>query len=319
MPLLIGILLFFLISPVVDELERRGVSRWISYLLLCLIAAAALTGFGWLVAIQGDELRTRLPDYRKRAQRALDRYGQLVGMANQDGHFDTSVHRLDEILPVSQDDMVNYVLRATVELLELTTMAIFYLLFALVESKRMSERFERYVSEESATRLDHMVDSIKIKMRRYLQVKTAISAGMGLTTAALGWGFRLDFWLLWGLLMFLANYITYIGSIAALFPPVLIAFVQFDSLVTASILTALLIASRLVWVDYVEMQYSGKHVDVSPLLVLLSVALFGWMWGVVGMLLSVPLLTSAHVVLSSYPDTKLVAKLMSDRAAKPSP
>jgi len=143
-------------------------------------------------------------------------------------------------------------------------------------------------------------------------VKTDISAGMGLTTGALGWGFGLDFWLLWGFLMFLANYVTYIGSIAALIPPMLVAVAQFDSMVAAGSLCMLLVVARLVWIDYVEIRYSGQQVNVSPLLVLFSVALLGWMWGAVGMLLAVPLVTIVRIVLDSQPRTRFMAALISD-------
>jgi predicted PurR-regulated permease PerM len=112
--------------------------------------------------------------------------------------------------------------------------------------------------------------------------------------------------------MFLANYVTYIGSIIALVPPILIAFVQFESTEAAGALAALLIASRVAWIDLAEMRYSGKHVNVSPVVVLLSVAFFGWMWGVVGMLLAVPLITIVHIILGSFDRTEVLAKLMSE-------
>ena len=135
---------------------------------------------------------------------------------------------------------------------------------------------------------------------------------MGMTTAALGWFFSLDFWLLWGFLMFLANYVTYIGSVAAVIPPIVVAFVQFDNVAAAVGLSVLLVVARLIWIDYAEMRFSGKQVNVSPLLVLFAVALMGWMWGAVGMLLAVPLLTVARVILGSFPQTRYVASLISD-------
>ena len=76
--------------------------------------------------------------------------------------------------------------------------------------------------------------------------------------------------------------------------------------------SVLLLVARLLWIDYAEMRFSVKQVNVSPLLVLFTVALLGWMWGAVGMLLAVPLLTVARVVLGSFPKTRFVASLISD-------
>jgi len=106
--------------------------------------------------------------------------------------------------------------------------------------------------------------------------------------------------------------VTYIGSIVALVPIILVAFAQFESLGAAAALTTLLIVIRLVWIDYAEMLYSGKYVDVSPLLVLFSVALLGSIWGVVGMLLAVPLIATCRIVLYSFPETRFMARLISD-------
>jgi len=91
-----------------------------------------------------------------------------------------------------------------------------------------------------------------------------------------------------------------------------VAFVQFTSPMTAAVLAAILIAVRFVWIDYVELRYSGKHVNVSPLLLLFGIALLGWMWGVVGMLLAVPLITTIRIALSSNPESAYLARLISD-------
>jgi AI-2 transport protein TqsA len=311
-PLLTGLLLLLLINPFVSMLDARHVPRWLSYLLLFVIGSATVVGVEQLIETQGNELMAKLPQYKKRASSALDQYARTFGFANKDGHFDTGRFGLEDALPVKQDQLVSPVLRAGMEVLELCTMALFYLLFGLAESQRFSKRIERSLSDKSASELSSIIASIQNDIWRYLWTKTAISIGMGMTTAALGWFFSLDFWLLWGFLMFLANYVTYIGSIAAVIPPILVAFVQFENVAAAVGLSVLLVVARLIWIDYAEMRFSGKQVNVSPLLVLFAVALMGWMWGAVGMLLAVPLLTVARVILGSFPQTRYVASLISD-------
>ncbi|HET6425948.1 MAG TPA: AI-2E family transporter, partial [Planctomycetaceae bacterium] len=219
---------------------------------------------------------------------------------------------VEDAVPVSQDELVKYAFETATGLLELSTMALFYLLFALVESRHIERRIRRSFSSESAARFQSVIDSLKTDMRSFLWIKTLVSAGLGVTTAILGWLFGLDFWLMWGCLIFLSNYITYIGSMVALVPMVLLAIAQFESTPAAAGLSALLILNRLVWIDYAEMRYSGKYVDVSPLLILFSVALMGWIWGVVGMLLAVPLITTGRIILDSFPRTRFLARLISD-------
>jgi AI-2 transport protein TqsA len=107
-----------------------------------------------------------------------------------------------------------------------------------------------------------VLDKIDESIRQYLWIKTGVSIGLGVSTTVLGWLFGLDFALLWGVLMFVANYITYVGSIAALVPPIAIAFVQLNPWV-AIVLTILLVLNRLFWIDFAEIKYSGEHLDVT--------------------------------------------------------
>ena len=143
--------------------------------------------------------------------------------------------------------------------------------------------------------------------------KTIVSAGLGVSTAIVGYFFSLDFWPVWGILMFLANYITYIGSIAIMVPIIAVAFLQFHSIWWACIFAIVLTVVRLIWIDYVEIRYSGRYMNVSPTLLLVSLAFFATVWGVVGMVLAVPLVTSLRIVLDHFPETKFLAGLMSGK------
>ena len=71
--------------------------------------------------------------------------------------------------------------------------------------------------------------------------------------------------------MFLANYVTYVGSVVACVPPIAVAYLQFISPVAATVLAALIVVNRLFWIDYVEIVFTGKHLNVSPLLLLFAI------------------------------------------------
>lgn len=218
---------------------------------------------------------------------------------------------LGEYFELSGRHLIESAFGITLHVVEVSVLVVFYLLFMFLEARKVRGRVQAGFEPETAQRILGVMDKIDESVRRYLWIKTAVSFGLGLTTGLLGWFFGVDFWLLWGVLMFLANYITYVGSIAALVPPIALAYLQLSPL-AATIVTVLWILNRLFWIDYAEIRYSGEHLDVSPLLLLLSIALLGWIWGVVGMLLAVPLVTSTKIVLSHFDNTRHIAKLMSD-------
>jgi predicted PurR-regulated permease PerM len=218
---------------------------------------------------------------------------------------------LGEYFDRSREVLLTSALGITMHIVEVTVLVVFYLLFLFLEARKLRGRVQAGFEPETASRIIDVMDKVDDSIRRYLWIKTAISLGLGATTTILGWMFGLDFALLWGVLMFLANYITYVGSIAALVPPIAIAVVQLSPAM-AMFLSALLVINRLLWIDYAEIRFSGEHLDVSPLLLLLSIAMLGWVWGVVGMLMAVPLVTSTKIVLLHFDNTNYLAKLMSD-------
>jgi predicted PurR-regulated permease PerM len=227
-------------------------------------------------------------------------------------HSEYDWHRLaGEYIDNSREAIIASVVGMTMNIVEVTVLVVFYLLFLFLEARKLRGRVQGGFEPETAARVLEVINKIDDSIRSYLWIKTALSFGLGVTTTILCWLFGLDFALLWGVFMFLANYVTYVGSIVALAPPIGIAFVQFSP-VTALFLTALLILNRLIWIDYAEIRFSGEQLNVSPLLLLLSIALLGWIWGVVGMLLAVPLVTSTKIVLSHFDNTRYLAKLMSD-------
>ncbi|MEM9208544.1 MAG: AI-2E family transporter, partial [Pseudomonadota bacterium] len=151
---------------------------------------------------------------------------------------------------------------------------------------------------------------------RYLGIKTAVSMATGflawLATSLIG----LDFPLLWGMFAFLLNYVPTIGSIIAAVPAVLLALVQLgvpEAISTAAAFMAINIAFG----NFIEPRLMGYGVGISPLIVFLSLVFWGWVFGPVGMLLSVPLTMTLKMALESSPDTRWIAILIgSERDAE---
>ena len=146
-----------------------------------------------------------------------------------------------------------------------------------------------------------------------MTVKTLVGTGMAVSAAAIMAAFGVDHWLLWTFLFFVANYVTYIGSMAACVPPIVIAFLDLKSPAAAALVAALLIANRLVWIDFVEVRLAGRELNLDPVLVFLWLAYWGWAWGVVGLLLAYPMLAAVKIVLSHVEGWEGWAVLLGDK------
>jgi predicted PurR-regulated permease PerM len=144
---------------------------------------------------------------------------------------------------------------------------------------------------------------------RYLGIKTLVSMATGLIVGVMTWGIGLDFPLLWAMLAFLLNYIPNIGSIIAAVPAVLLALVQLGP--GEALTTAIgFVAINMVIGNMIEPKLMGHGVGISSLIVFIGLIFWGWMFGPVGMLLSVPLTMALKLALESDQRTKWVAILI---------
>jgi predicted PurR-regulated permease PerM len=114
-------------------------------------------------------------------------------------------------------------------------------------------------------------------------------------------------------LLFLFHFIPYIGSLVAVSLPIALSFLQYaDEPWKPLLITLLLLLIQWVVDNDIEPRLTGRKLDLSPLIVLLALAFWGWLWGIVGMILGVPLTVIAKIILENIRDTKHLAVLISN-------
>jgi predicted PurR-regulated permease PerM len=148
-----------------------------------------------------------------------------------------------------------------------------------------------------------------ISLNRYLAIKSWISLLTGLLAFAICRILGIDYFLLWGLMAFLLNYVPNIGSILAAIPPVLIALIDQGS-GTALMALAGYVGINITLGNFIEPRLMGKGLGLSTLVVWLSLIFWGWVFGPVGMLLSVPLTMVVKIAMESNPETHWIAILL---------
>jgi predicted PurR-regulated permease PerM len=128
----------------------------------------------------------------------------------------------------------------------------------------------------------------------------------------------LDFAFVWGVLAFLLNYIPTIGSAVAVIPPTLFSLVQFDSLGRPLAVLLGMVLLQIVFGNYVDPLIEGRLLALSPMVVLASVVFWGWVWGVPGALLGVPITIGIVIAADHFPKTRWIARMLAEepRSAK---
>lgn len=186
-----------------------------------------------------------------------------------------------------------------------TFLIIFIVIFMLLEISSIDKKLNA-ISGESKVIASQVVSSI----RSYLAIKSIFCLATGVAIWLLAWVLGVPFPAVWGLLAGLLNYIPNIGSILAAVPAVIVALLH-GGIQDAAIFAVGIIAVNMVFGNVLEPRYMGKGLGLSVLVVFLSLTFWGWVFGPMGMLLSVPLTMTLKLLLDSKKETQYLAALLS--------
>lgn len=203
------------------------------------------------------------------------------------------------------------VLNAAATLIAGIVLVVFLVLLMLVERETWQAKTKALFSRSSQVGWNDTLAVTARSFRWYIVVRTALGVVSGALYA--GWlaVFGVDLLVVWFVLAFLLNYIPTFGSILAALLPV-IYVVATEDWTTALIIAAGLVVIEQVLGNYIDPMVQGKQLSVSPVVTFVGLLLFGWMWGVMGALLAMPILVFAVIALAHTDTLKPVALILSD-------
>jgi predicted PurR-regulated permease PerM len=185
------------------------------------------------------------------------------------------------------------------------------LIFMLGEKVPMIPRIANTLSKERAEELQNIVTAIETRIQHYLFIKTLMSVVTAVLAALILLVGRVDFIIFSALLIFFLNFIPTFGSLLGTIFPVLIAFLRYGFCLRLVLVSVSLMVMQFVMGNVLEPQVMGRKLDLSPIVILLSLLFWGWVWGLVGMFLAVPITSALKIIFESIPTLKPVAAAMS--------
>ncbi len=303
-PLLLAMLLAIGMAPAISWLVRRRVPLPIALLLLLLVLLVLGLGVGALFVQSANDFMQQLPQYEIRLRGGLLASRDWV----QSLHPSLDVSQmLASFDPAMAMDYAGALLGSVGNLLGNGMLILIVVIFLLLESTGLRAKFTLATGDdpETMSRLDHIAASIN----RYLVLKSLFSFINGAAVTLLLWIAGVDYALLWGVLAFLLNFVPGVGLPLSIIPPMLMGWLQggVELMLIAGI--GCVIIGTLVG-NWLEPKYLGEGLGLSTFIVILSLVLWGWVLGPVGMLLSVPLTMILKIVLEASPSTHGIAVLL---------
>ncbi|NNC82989.1 MAG: AI-2E family transporter [Flavobacteriales bacterium] len=311
-PFILAVIIWFIIREVQTQTRKlhigeRRIPQWLSGVISFVLIFAVLGTVVNLLVVNIKGISTVLPTYEQNLSKVIDTIDSELGIdvlyqvREWSGSFDFT-------------EIISIVINSITTLIGSAFLILIYVIFMMLEQRFFRLKFSSLYSEEKKReRANNILDEIDQSLSRYVALKTVVSLITGVASYIAMEIIGVDFAFFWAFLIFILNYIPNIGSLIATLFPTLIAAIQFGDLTPA---LYVLIAVGLIQVvvgNVLEPRLFGNSLNISSLVVILSLAFWGAIWGVVGMILSVPITVMLILTFAQFDETRGISILLSDK------
>ena len=302
-PFFLSLFIAIISSPPLIWMRQKGLPTWFALLVIISTIVIFSVLLGTIIGSSIGNFRNDLPLYQEKlgtVTGTLFTQLQSLGLA-------VDLQQIREgFNPSAALSMAGNTLASFGNLMTNFFLILLTVVFILLEEVSFANKLALNETSRKSLGAIHQFTS---SVNQYIAIKTLMSFLTGLLILVWLWILGLDYFVLWGLLAFLLNFIPTVGSILASIPAVLLALVQLG--LGEAALTAL----GFVLVNFgvgnvLEPRVMGRGLNLSPLVVFLSLVFWGWVLGPVGMLLSIPLTMTVKIALESFNDTRWIGVML---------
>lgn len=322
-PLVVAGFLGFLIFTLKENVRRtpfvgRYVPDWLGYMLAFMLIGAGAVIFVEIIRANVETLLSDWPSYEQRLRGLLEEGLELLrGIGFLPPELVGGVEQIQQ----SAIDIIRPLLSQAAGSLRgltsnfITFITVFlYLVFMLIERGKIFKKIGMLGSNDrNRQAINETIAEIGVMVRQYITVKTLSNLVTATASYVIMSIIGVQFAGFWALLIFVLNYIPIFGAASAITLPVLLSLVQPEGggLRMAAVTLASLIAAEQMMSNVIEPRIIGRTLNVSPLVVLFSLGVWGSIWGFAGLLLSVPITVTVMIVLSQFNPSRPIAIMLS--------
>ncbi|HVO72932.1 MAG TPA: AI-2E family transporter [Ignavibacteriaceae bacterium] len=315
-PVTIAVFLTFLFHPLLLFLQRYSIPKWATLVLILMLVG----GFYYLIVLlfisSYDTFTKNMQIYSNNLISSLNQIllpfnitlKQFAAFLNIDAklNFGSIMQKLFKA------GLIQDVLSSATGILGDFFISLIFWLFMMSGKTKFEERL-KFAFSSRREAVEENIEMINTQLQSYIIIKTILSFIAGVIVTTILFIYGIDFALIWGLLTFILNFIPNIGSFISTIAPILISFLEYGfGFRTISLAVLLLVVHNIIG-NLIEPHYLGRRMDLSPVFVLFSLIFWGWIWGIVGMFLAVPIAAFMKILFGSIEPLKPVAVLMGSR------
>jgi len=281
---------------------------WLALTVAILIVVASIVGIILIIADTAESVVAQAPRYSQRLDTIFQWAGGIIG--NEDLSISSFVASL-ELEDKVKSGLAGFAGSVQGVLSNLMTIAIYVAFLFAAQStfpKKMDDLFPDKPAHDQAAKV---FVRIRSSIEKYIGVQTIISLMQTIISYAIMAAVGLENALFWALVIFILNYIPIVGGLAAIILPVMFGLVQFETITPLIILAGGLFGAQFIIGNTIQPKMMGDSMNLSALVVVLSLTLWYALWGGVGAFLSAPLTVIIMIILAQFPTTRWIAVLLS--------
>ncbi len=311
LPIVMATFIWFIIREIRSIIRRIGfIKNNVPFSLQTLIAGILLISFIWLSI---EIIITNINDLSQNADKYDQNLIKLADAINKkyDIDIDHSLSNLTETVNFST--VFNSTFSVLSGFLSSLAITIVYVIFMFLEEHSSIKKLDAlYPDPARKKHMEKLLDNINLSIGKYLSIKTFTSFLTALLSYVALLIIGIDGAPFWAFLIFIMNFIPNIGSLIATAFPTLFALVQYgDPSIVVTVFLVITVIQLIVG-NGIEPKLMGNTLNLSPLTVLIALALWGTIWGITGMLLSVPITVVMVIIFAEFAETKPIAIMLSE-------
>jgi predicted PurR-regulated permease PerM len=312
----IALLLALVINPLIKFLGKFHIPRIASVLLVVLFLISALYAMGMILYSSGRTILTLYPRYEARITEIYVWVARFFELP-----YDEHLSIFENIwgqagVRNSVRDMTLSFSNTFLGFLSNAVMMVIIMIFLLLEAVFFKQKLDRAFEGTRAVQIVKISSDIMTQVTRYLSIKFIISLVTGFLVGLGLWVIGVEFAAVWGLIQFVLNFIPVVGSIAVGVGATLFSLIQFWPDAVLVVATGLVMLTfNMVIGMMIEPKIMGDNLGLSPLMVLVFLMIWGWLWGFAGLILAIPMMSIIKIVCENIPVLEPISILLGSHKA----
>ncbi|GBD86766.1 AI-2 transport protein TqsA [bacterium BMS3Abin03] len=318
-PIVIAVFLTYLFFPILDWMNKKiripkglgiiliFIFNFAIFYLIGLLFYSSFAGFSVKLEAYGQMLSKIIQDILSPFNITLTEIAQMFGIETEKFNAGNLIKKLFDA------GIIQNLLSSFSDLFSNFFIVMLFWVFMIMGKTKFEDRL-KIALKDSSVDVSKTLNSINDQLQSYLLIKTAVSLATGITFTIILYIYGIPFAMIWGFLAFVMNYIPNVGSLIATVFPILIGMLEYGLGLTSISLAAVLVIVQQIFGNMIEPKLLGSKMDLSTVFILLSLVFWGWVWGIVGMFLAVPIASVMKILCSNIEPLKPIAIIMGTKA-----